>query len=85
MKIIKKAKERTAEDNRQLRDTVTNIIDHVCREGDQALREYSEKFDGFVRDAFRVSCCSIPFFSREISRRPLIARAAMTIPNARKR
>ena len=55
MKIIKKAKERTAEDNRQLRDTVTNIIDHVCREGDQALREYSEKFDGFVRDAFRVS------------------------------
>ena len=47
MKIIKKAKERTAEDNRQLRDTVTNIIDRVCRDGDQALREYSEKFDGF--------------------------------------
>ena len=55
MKIIKKAKERTAEDNRQLRDTVTDIIDSVCSRGDQALREYSEKFDGFVRDSFRVS------------------------------
>ncbi len=55
MKIIKKAKERTAEDNRQLRNTVSDIIDNVCRNGDQALREYSERFDGFVRDAFRVS------------------------------
>lgn len=55
MKIIKKAKERTAEDNRQLRNTVSDIIDNVCQNGDAALREYSEKFDGFVRDSFRVS------------------------------
>ena len=55
MKIIKKAKERTAEDNRQLRNTVSDIIDNVCANGDAALREYSERFDGFVRDSFRVS------------------------------
>ena len=55
MKIIKKAKERTAEDNRQLRNTVSDIIDNVCQNGDAALRDYSARFDGFVRDAFRVS------------------------------
>ena len=55
MKIIKKAKERTAEDNRRLRNTVSDIIDNVCQNGDEALREYSERFDGFVREAFQVS------------------------------
>ncbi len=55
MKIIKKAKERTVEDNRKLRNTVTGIIEHVCAEGDRALREYSAEFDGFVRDAFLVT------------------------------
>ena len=55
MRIIKKAKERTTEDNRSLRNTVSDIIDRVCRDGDQALREYSRRFDGFVRESFRVS------------------------------
>ncbi|MBQ9016326.1 MAG: histidinol dehydrogenase [Firmicutes bacterium] len=55
MKIIKKAKERTAEDRRNLRNTVSDIIDNVCQNGDEALREYSERFDGFVRGAFQVS------------------------------
>lgn len=55
MKIIKKAKERTAEDNRTLRNTVSDIIDNVCENGDEALRGYSERFDGFVRESFRVS------------------------------
>ena len=55
MNIIKKAKERTAEDNRQLRNTVSDIIDNVCRNGDAALRDYSQRFDGFVRESFRVS------------------------------
>lgn len=55
MKVIKKAKERTAEDNRELRNTVTGIIDNVCENGDAALKSYSEKFDGFVRDSIRVS------------------------------
>lgn len=59
MKIIKKAKERTAEDNRQLRDTVAGIIDSVIQTGDDALREYSARFDGYVRDAYRVSRAEI--------------------------
>ena len=55
MRIIKKSQERTAEDNRALRDTVTGIIDTVIERGDEALREYNAKFDGCHRDMLRVS------------------------------
>lgn len=55
MKILKKSKERTAEDNRSLRDAVTAIIDDVCQRGDTALREYNEKFDDCRREFLRVS------------------------------
>ncbi len=55
MKYIKKGKERTKEDTRALRQTVSAIIENVQENGDAALREYSEKFDGFVRDSIRVS------------------------------
>ena len=39
MKVIKQSKERTAEDNRALRDAVTAIIDNVCARGDEALHK----------------------------------------------
>ena len=55
MRYIKKGKERTKEDNRLLRRTVSDIIDNVQENGDRALKEYSEKFDGFVRPSLRVS------------------------------
>ncbi|MFQ9891829.1 MAG: histidinol dehydrogenase [Emergencia sp.] len=55
MKIVKKSKERTAEDNRALRDSVTAIIDDVCRRGDTALKEYNERFDDCRRAALRVA------------------------------
>lgn len=55
MKYIKEGKERTKEDRRELRNTVSAIIEDVVNEGDAALKKYSGKFDGFVRDAFRVS------------------------------
>lgn len=55
MKILKKSKERTAEDNRALRETVTALIDDVCRRGDTALKEYNERFDQCSRDRIRVS------------------------------
>lgn len=55
MKILKKSKERTAEDNRALRDSVTAIIDDVCQRGDTALREYNEKFDDCRRQMLRIS------------------------------
>lgn len=55
MKVIKKAKERTAEDNLRLRVTVQEIIENVCRNGDEALKSYSRRFDSFERDTFLVS------------------------------
>ena len=55
MKYIKKAKERTAEDNRKLRQIVSDIIDNVCENGDAALHEYSRRFDDSDRETFRVS------------------------------
>lgn len=55
MKILKKSKERTAEDNRALRDGVTAIIDDVCQRGDTALHEYNEKFDDCHRQMLRIS------------------------------
>lgn len=55
MKVIKKAKERTAEDNRQLRVAVQEIIENVIEKGDEALKDYSRKFDAFERDYFRVT------------------------------
>lgn len=55
MKVIKKAKERTAEDNRALRDAVTAIIDNVCEKGDEALRKYNARFDACERPSLRVS------------------------------
>lgn len=59
MRIVKKAKERTAEDNRALRTAVSAIIDDVCANGDKALAAYNEKFDQCVRDSLRVSRAEI--------------------------
>ena len=55
MKIIKKAKERTTEDEKELRETVSSIIDDVRERGDEALADYLKRFDGSERDSFRVS------------------------------
>ena len=55
MQYLKKAKERTAEDHRKLRQTVSEIIENVCESGDRALHEYSRRFDASDRASFRVS------------------------------
>lgn len=55
MKVIKEPQLRAEEDNRSLRDAVTEIIDHVRCGGDQALREYNERFDACSRESLRVS------------------------------
>lgn len=55
MKIIKKGLERTAEDRHKITKNVKDIIESVCANGDEALREYSKRFDGFVRYEFRVA------------------------------
>ncbi len=55
MEYIKKGKERTKEDSSELRRAVSGIIDDIIDHGDAAVRKYSEKFDGFAREVFRVS------------------------------
>jgi len=55
MEYIKTGRERTKEDRSALRRTVSDIIDDVVENGDAALRTYSVRFDGFAREAFRVS------------------------------
>ena len=55
MQYLKKAKERTSEDHRKLRQTVSEIIENVCESGDRALHEYSRRFDASDRASFRVS------------------------------
>lgn len=55
MKELKTSKKRTAADTKALRDTVSEIIDHVCAEGDQAVLDYNRKFDGCMREKLRIS------------------------------
>lgn len=55
MKTLKESQKRTAADNKALRDTVADMIEHVCADGDVALQEYNSKFDGCNRKNLRVS------------------------------
>ena len=55
MKILKKAQIRSEEDNRNLRDSVTEIIDNVRKNKDAALKSYNLKFDDCSRESLRVS------------------------------
>ena len=55
MQTIKASKTRSSEENRQLMQTVAEIIDTVRTRGDEALREYTAAFDEADRSSFRVS------------------------------
>lgn len=55
IRALKASKERTEEDRSQLRQAVAVIIDHVIKNGDDALKEYNEKFDGCVREVLQIS------------------------------
>ena len=55
MKEIKSAKPRSLAGGETMTDDVKKIIDRVRAEGDSALREFNEKFDGCRSDCLRVS------------------------------
>ena len=55
MKIMKEAKVRTEEDKKKLIQIVGDMIDDVKNRKDEALREYSQRFDGSKRESFLVS------------------------------
>lgn len=54
-KYLKKAIERVDEDISAVQAVVKEIIDRVKNEGTAGLRYYSEKFDGWSPESFRVS------------------------------
>jgi sulfopropanediol 3-dehydrogenase len=43
----------------QVRDTVTTVIADVRNRGDEAVRAYSEKFDGWAPDSFRLDAAAV--------------------------
>ena len=55
MEYFKQAPPQSAAVSQEIRDTVSRIISDVEREGVDAVRRYSEKFDGFAPTEFRLS------------------------------
>ena len=55
MEYFKQAPPQSAAVSQEIRDTVSQIISDVQREGVDAVRRYSEKFDGFAPAEFRLS------------------------------
>lgn len=55
MKTIKSAEKKTYKRDRELTESVMNIIDNVRENGDSALIEYARKFDNVDVDSIRVS------------------------------
>jgi len=52
---LKKAEERPEQDIRAVSDTVREVLERVQSEGEEAVRYYSKKFDGWDPPSFRVS------------------------------
>jgi len=55
VEYLKKAIEKPEEDLSEVRDVVTEILEQVKNEGEDALRYYSKKFDNWSPQSFRVS------------------------------
>ena len=55
VEYLKKALEKPEEDISEVRDIVTEILERVKNEGEDALRYYSQKFDNWSPQSFRVS------------------------------
>lgn len=54
VKFLAKLGERSRNTNRDVTETVSEIINNVMMNGDKAVREYTIKFDGKAPDAFEV-------------------------------
>ncbi len=59
------------EGDRRVRETVESILADIGKRGDAAVREYSERFDGWTRDDFRltdkeIAACLSELGSRDI-------------------
>ena len=85
MEYLKKAIERDTSVDLATQNTVSQIIEDICRRGDQALWEYTEKFDESTRRAyglgFRVTAAEIEAAYKEVDQALIkdMAQAAMNI------
>ncbi|QXT39223.1 histidinol dehydrogenase [Gymnodinialimonas ceratoperidinii] len=70
LKRGKPADER-AEDDAKVRATVENILADIETRGDAAVRELSEKFDGYSPEAFRLSASEIEAAMQKVSTREM--------------
>ncbi|HNT94382.1 MAG TPA: histidinol dehydrogenase, partial [Bacteroidales bacterium] len=70
------ALQRPAEGNSEIDMTVREILMAVRSGGDAALREFSEKFDGFVAASLRVEADEIEQAEREVS--PALKKAILS-------
>ena len=61
--------EEAADQDARVRLTVEGILDDIIRRGDTALREYSEKFDNWSPQSFRLTDEDIQSCYREVSDR----------------
>ncbi len=52
---LKKPKEKKIEDIRAVQDTVREILERIRKEGVDAVREYSRKFDGWAPRSFKIT------------------------------
>lgn len=55
VEFLKKLKERSNNTNKDVTATVSEIINNVMQNGDKAVKEYTQKFDGKVPESFEVS------------------------------
>ncbi|MEM7070831.1 MAG: histidinol dehydrogenase [Pseudomonadota bacterium] len=70
---LKKAKlqENKRDEEDKIRDNVSQILRDVEIEGDAAIRKYSEKFDGYSADDFKVSSRDIELALSKLSKQEL--------------
>ncbi len=81
MKILKSSKKRGSSSALELRQRVAEIIENVRRDRDEALRDYSRKFDGCARENFRVTPAEVEAAYRAVTAEELadIRQAAENI------
>lgn len=65
VEFLSKLRERSRNTNKDVTATVTEIIDNVRTRGDEAVREYTIKFDGKAPECFEVSKDEITAASAE--------------------
>ena len=54
--LINQLKARSGEIDRKVTSAVTDILNNVKQNGDDAVREYTLKFDGHMPSKFEISC-----------------------------